>query len=385
MYRPTYINVDCDVLSNNIKNIISKNKDYKYFIGVVKNNAYHHGIYSIKYMLESGINYLAVSSLEEAIEIRRLYADIPILCLEPIKSEFVYDIINNNVTMTISTKKEAVNLINSDLFSKVKVHLKVDSGMNRLGFKVVEDLTSTYDMLSSNKNIEVEGIYTHLATDGINDKEFLKQVNTFKKMVFSLSSKKFKIIHMDRSYTSMIHDKLDFVNGTRLGISMYGIIPQVRTSFIDRIFLKYNNKVSINKIISSYKLKPVLSCYTEVMELRFVNKGEFVGYGAKYKPKNDEIIATIPCGYADGIVKDFKSVYIRGRSYDIIAECMDMLMIKVDYSIKIGDKVEIIGPHQSVYELSKRTGHVEHKIFTMFSNRIPVVYINHNSRYEVKY
>ena len=121
MYRPTYINVDGNVIENNIKNIISNYSDYKYYFAVVKNNAYHHGIYAAKYMISGGANYLAVSSLEEALSLRKYFTDIPILILEPIMSEYVYDAINSNITITISSYQEAEDLCNLKLSDQVKV------------------------------------------------------------------------------------------------------------------------------------------------------------------------------------------------------------------------------------------------------------------------
>ena len=107
MYRPTYLQVDCEKFRSNIKKIMNYNKNYDYYFGVVKNNCYHHGVYLVRVLKELGINYFAVSSLEEAEQVRKYDESTPILCLEPIKSEFVFDAINNNVTLTISSLEEA--------------------------------------------------------------------------------------------------------------------------------------------------------------------------------------------------------------------------------------------------------------------------------------
>ncbi len=101
MYRKTFVNIDTTVLENNIKDIKKKYPDYKYYIGVVKNDAYHHGIDVIPSLIEGGINYLAVSSLDEAMEIRAKFEDMPILILEPINLEFIKVVLDNDITITI--------------------------------------------------------------------------------------------------------------------------------------------------------------------------------------------------------------------------------------------------------------------------------------------
>ena len=180
MYRPTYIKVDGNVLENNVRNIISTYSSYKYFFGVVKNNCYHHGIYSIKYLINAGVNYLAVSSLEEAIAVREYNSDIPVLCLEPIYPDYIYDAINNNVTLTVGSLDEVKAIVDLKFSDTLKVHLKVDSGMNRLGFKDKNEFKEVYNLLTSIKNIEVEGVYTHLATSGIADRHYTDQITNFK-------------------------------------------------------------------------------------------------------------------------------------------------------------------------------------------------------------
>ena len=369
MYRPTYLEVDCEKYKKNLKSIINFNKSYNYYFGVVKNNCYHHGLYLVRVMKECGINYFAVSSLEEAIQVRKYDENTPILCLEPIKSDFFYDAINYNVTLTISSIEEVRDVISLKYSDLLKVHLKVDSGMNRLGFKSENELKEAYDLLFEHKNVLVEGVYTHFATDGARDKFYDIQVKNFKKITSLINLSEIPIVHVDRSYTSIIHNKHDFANGVRIGLCMYGYLPD-----------KY-----IDESLLPFKLDYVLSLYSEVISLRKAIKGEFVGYNAKFKVKKDMFVATIPCGYADGVSKDFKYVYINNRFCKIIAECMDLIMVEVDESVKIGDKVEFFGVNQSAKVLAKRLKLIDHKFLNLFSNRVPIVYADRKSRFEVKY
>lgn len=366
MYRPTYLEVNLDKLKSNIKKIINYNKDYDYFFGVVKNNCYHHGIYLVRLMRELGINYFAVSSLEEALDVRKYDDETPILCLEPINVDYIFDAINNNVTVTISSLEEVNEIISLKYKDSLNVHLKVDSGMNRLGFKSNNDLKKAYDLLSECKNVIIEGVYTHFATDGIKDKFYDIQVNNFKEITSLIPLSKIPIVHVDRSYTSLIHNKHEFANGFRMGLSMYGYVPNCFKS-------------------EDLSLESILSLYTEVISVRKACKGEFVGYGAKYKVKKDTYIATLPIGYADGVTKDFEYVYINNNKCKIVAECMDLIMVIVDDNVKVGDKVEIFGKNQSAIYLAKKMNLIDHKFLNLFSNRVPIVYIDQKNKFEVKY
>lgn len=389
MYRPTYIKVDGNKLENNFKNIISNYDSYKYYFAVVKNNCYHHGIYAAKYMINGGANYLAVSSLEEAITARNYFREIPILILEPIMSDYVYDAINNNVTITIGSVLEAEDLNNLKLSDQVKVHLKIDSGMSRLGFKSSKDFDKAYKLLKENKKVLIEGVYTHLATSGINDLHYYDQVNKFLEVTKNIDLKEIPIVHVDRSLTLVTHDKLDFVNGFRMGIGMYGYKQNISTgNFLSKIkrdhFWKSNDIKGVH-LTNNLNIDYAFSMYSKVMELRKVVPGEFVGYGALYTPKEEEYVATIPVGYADGVVKDFKTVYIKNRPYDIIAECMDMIMVKVDNTIKINDEVEIIGKNQSIKDVGDKMHLSAHKFLNLFTTRVPIIYTYNGEEREIKY
>jgi len=372
MYRQTYLEVDCSKYRSNLKKIMQFNKNYKYYFGVVKNNCYHHGLYLVRIMKELGINYFAVSSIEEALDVRKYDDSTPILCLEPVDLDYVYDAINNNITLTISSLDEAKKLSSLKFSDKLNIHFKIDSGMNRLGFKSKNEFKNAFEELSNHNNISIEGIYTHFATEGLNDKFYDIQVKNFLDITSLIDLGNIPIVHVDRSYTSLIHEKHKFANGFRIGLSMYGYLPAV-----SRKYSKRN--------IFSLELKPVLSLFSSVIALRNVSKGEFIGYGARYKAKYDSIIATIPCGYADGVSLDFKYVYIKNNRYKIVAECMDMVMIEVDDQVKIGDRVEFFGINQSASEVAKRIKIIDHKFLNLFSNRVPVVYIDGKSSFEVKY
>ncbi len=161
MYRKTYLEVDCDKLKNNIINIKQNYPDYDYYFGVVKANAYGHGGYIINSLIEGGINYLAVSSLEEAIKLRKYNTEIPILILEPIHLEFLDKCIKYNLTITVSNLEYFKELLSIELPNQLKFHIKLETGMTRLGINSSKDLNELYCNISKNSNLFLErNLYT---------------------------------------------------------------------------------------------------------------------------------------------------------------------------------------------------------------------------------
>lgn len=378
MYRNTYIKINNSILTNNVKKLTTHYHEYKYFIGVVKANAYGHGINIINDLISGGINYLAVSSLEEALDIRKINQDIPILVLEPIDLSFIHLAETNHITITVDSISYTKVLTKKD-FSNLLIHLKLDTGMNRLGFKNKEDLNQAITLIKKNSHLQIEGIYTHLATSGYQDKYYDQQINKFKELTSDIDLSTIKIIHLNRSITLSNHKQLPFETGTRLGIIMYGFnqcLPNpTGLRKIKHLLLNKINNITPTMPTNNLQLSPAYSLYTEVMSLRQAKKGEFVGYGANYKVKEDTYIATLPIGYADGINEKFKYVYINNKKYEIIgSSCMDMTAVKVDNTIKLYDQVEIIGPHISIRNISNQLNTNAYHVLTMITSRVPRIY-----------
>ncbi len=392
MQRKTYAAIKGEILTENVKEIINKYPDYKYYFGVVKNNAYHHGIKSVLDLIKGGINYLAVSSLEEALAVRKYTIDIPILCLEPISLEYVMDAINNNITLTIESLDYVNKIIEMDLYDKLKVHLAIDSGMKRLGFYKKEELNEAYKKLKDNDHIEVEGIFSHFATSGVMDPYFDKQVKNFLEITSDIPLKDIPIVHFGRSLTLVNHPKLSFCNGIRLGIIMYGfsqsrkdgksIKSKIRK--IKRKILQKKYKCSQTILENDLNLKTAMELYTEVISCRPVYKDDVVGYNT-YKIKEDGYILTLPIGYADGVTKKFGFVYIDGNYLKIVSDCMDMLLIYSPKKVEVGKKVEIFGKHVPISSVCKILGINSYHLFNQISNRVVRVHIHDNEKEEITY
>lgn len=395
MYRRTYLEIDCEKLKNNIINIRQNYPDYNYYFGVVKANAYGHGGYIINSLIEGGINYLAVSSLEEAIKLRQYNTEIPILILEPIHLEFLDKCIKNNITITVSNLEYFNELLTIDLPSELKIHIKLDTGMSRLGLTTSKELNEIIQKLPNNPNLFLEGIYTHFATSGINDKHWDNQLEKFKEITKDVDLTTIPIVHMGRSLTLVNHEKIPFCNGTRLGIAMYGMSQNMPAGKGFKAFLRNlrNNrnkkklKISPTTTTNNLDLKTAITLYSEVIDLRQIHKNDFVGYGALFTATTDTMIATIPIGYADGIPKNIKHVSINGKIYNITGEiCMDMICVQVDSSVKLYDKVTLIGGDQlPVKKVATECGISTYSLFTGITNRVPRVYRENNETTEINY
>lgn len=384
LIRKTYIEVDMDTLKSNVDKIIKEYHNYDYYIGVVKGDVYGHGSYTVNAFLESGVNYLAVSSLEEALNIRNINKDIPILCLEPIDLDFVLLAYQNNITLTVSNLEYLKKLVEIIKDKSLKIHIKINSGMNRLGFSTKEDVEEAFHMIL--ENYTLEGIFTHLATLGISDPYYDMQINKFLELTQNIDLKKIPIVHIGRSLTLINHPKIPFCNGIRLGIIMYGFnqSPKKDTSFkgslrqikADMRIKKYH--ISETTLDCNIKVEEAFSLYTEVMEIQKIKKGESTGYGVSYKAEEDEFIAICPIGYADGFSRrnSGRFVWINDKKYPIVGSVnMGMIQIKIDENVHIKDKVELLGKHIPVKYASKYIGTTPYECMCMMHEAVPRVYV----------
>lgn len=395
MYRKTYLEINCENLKNNIINIKQNYPDYQYYFGVVKANAYGHGGYIINSLIEGGINYLAVSSLEEALKLRKYNTEIPILILEPIHLEFLDKCTQNNITITVSNMEYFKELLTINLPSELKIHIKIDTGMNRLGLTNSNDLNELITKLPNNPNLILEGIYTHFATSGINDKHWDDQLNKFKEITKDIDLSTIPIVHMGRSLTLVNHEKIPFCNGTRLGIVMYGMSQNMPAGKGFKAFLRNlrNNKkkkklnISPTTTTNNLDLKTAITLYSEVIDLKEIKANDFVGYGALFTATTDTVIATVPIGYADGIPKNIKHVVINGKMFNVVGEvCMDMISVQVDSTVKLYDKVTLIGGDQlPVKKVANECGLSSYTLFTGIRNRVPRIYIEKGNTTEINY
>lgn len=401
MYENNYLEVDLDVIKENARAITKKYDEYEYKIAMVKGNAYGHGMYVVNTLIENGFNYLAVSSLDEALNIRNYNKKIGILCTQPIDLKYIDEILKNDITISISNLSYLKEL-KKVLKKKIKVHFAIDSGMNRFGFNNELDLKRAFKLID--ENIEVEGIYSHFATTGVIDKKWDEQVSRFKSLLSSIDISKIKMIHLANSFSLLSHPKIDICNGFRVGSSVFGIktFPIYSTGIKDKIKL-FRNKLykKIYGISDTYHnvdidLKLAISLHSKVIEIKEIEKGQSVGYGTSYIANENKKIAIIDIGYEDGLPRcnnDMK-VVINKKCYNVIGEIgMCLIFAEIDERVKIGDTVDIISDNirignfcrlknQSVHEVLISLGKLNSKKYIK-DNKIVYETYNTESRKEV--
>lgn len=390
MYRNTYVEVNIDNLQNNVKNIIQKYSDYQYYFGVVKGNGYGHSDKIAKYIVESGINYLAVASLEEGVSIRKTGVTIPILCLEPIELEFLNKCIEQNITITVHDYEYYQELIKQEIPNTLKVHIKVDTGLCRLGLYDKHQIKEVVDGLRKTHNIVLEGIFTHFATDGVNDTSWDNQYVKFQDLTSEIDLSQIPIVHLGRSQTLLNHNKIPFANGIRLGIILYGYntTPKPLTKgFLNtlrkwkRAYYHKKNHISPTTTNVDIELKTAFSLYSEVMQVKQIKKGSFVGYGRTYEAQEDMYVAIIPIGYADGFSRRNKGrqIVINEKRYNLIGEInMGMIIAKVDETVKAKDKVTLIGEKIPMLEVAKYMGTSVYEGSCMINSWVPRVLVRND-------
>ena len=344
-YRNTYAEINLDNIKNNVENIISNFNDYKYYIGVVKADTYgHNSSEVIKSIIDGGCNYLAVSSLDEALEIRKDFS-IPILCLGIIDTKYIDICIDNNIDITIPS----FNYFREIKEKKVTCHIKIDTGMNRLGIKEKYEVN---EIFNTSSNITIKGIYTHIY-EATNKENTNKQITKFKELTSDIDLNSIEMVHIAQSDTLINYQKLDFCNGCRLGIIMYGLTD------------------------TELKLLDTIKLVSEIIDIKKLKKDETVSYNGTYKAIEDELIGIVSIGYADGVNRKLTGayIYINDKKYEIIGNiCMDMLMVKIDETVKIHDKVYIYKDINHIKYLSNYIDTIPYELICNISKRVPRVY-----------
>lgn len=352
MYRNTYVEVNLKNIEHNVKTLIKKYNDYKYYFGVAKADCYgHYGIKTIEAIIRGGCNYIAVATLDEALEIRKNVTNIPILCLGIIPIKYIKECIKENITITISNKQYLDKLI-EEKCNNLKVHIKINTGMNRLGVNNKQEINSMYQIIK-NSNLVLEGIYTHIYNSS--DKKITeKQFKKFEEITSDINLEEIPIVHVGASDTTIKYPKLPYANGCRLGIAMYGLVE--------------NDKLD---------LLPTFSLYSEVIQINNI-ENETVGYNGTYKTNAKEKIAVIPIGYADGIIRKNtgRNVYINEKTYEIVGNiCMDMLFVKVDDSVNVGDKVILIKDIEHIKQIATHLDTIPYEVLCSIGKRVPRIYV----------
>ena len=368
----TWAEINLDNIKFNLNNIKNKLKEDIKVCCVVKANAYGHGAVEVSKFLErEKVDYLAVSRLEEGIELRQNNISTNILCLGYIPMSGMKAAIENNITITVYSLEMAIEINNIaiQLNKKSTIHIKIDTGMSRLGFQVCDESVKEIVSISNLENINIEGIFTHFAkADELERKYTYSQYDKFKYILNELNkfNVKIPIKHVSNSAAIMEYPELE-LNMVRCGIILYGHYPSDE----------------VNK--DNLEIKPAMKLKSRVSNIKYLQPNIGVSYGWKYITNKYEKIATIPVGYADGFSRMQKNakVYIKGLSFNVIGRiCMDQCMIKIDkdVDIKIGDEVILFGEGNATVEsIANDLETINYEVLCMISRRIERIYMERNA------
>ena len=359
-----WIEINLENLEHNIKEIQKIISKKTKIMAVVKANAYGHGAVLIsKKLNEIGIFNFAVSSLKEGIELREngILGNILILGFTDYKN--LEDVIKYDLIQTIIDYDYAKRIEKLDLSQKLKVHLKINTGMNRIGenYQNIEKIKEIFAI----KNIEILGLFTHLSvsdSSNLEDINFTKrQINNFFQVVNGLKSIGYSNFssHIQSSYGILNYPELN-LDYVRIGIIMYGVHSEKNIK----------TKVNIN-------LKPVLTLKAKISSIHELDVNESISYGRTYITTSKIKVATVSIGYADGYPRSLSSkgiVLVNGKRRPILGRiCMDQLIIDVtNMSIQVGDIVTLIGEDQNIKaeDVSYLANTISNELLSRLGNRL---------------
>lgn len=356
--RPTEAIIQLSHLSHNLE-IAQSLHPTKTIIPVVKANAYGHGVIEVvRHLIEHHhVQYVAVAMLEEALYLRATFEKLGILIMGPLYIEDLMECSIRRFTVTVHDMDmfDAVMLFRNQL----KVHVKVDTGMHRLGI-TPEEAVNVIEVLQKNPKIIVEGVYSHFASSHEDEAFTQMQITRFETMLEQLTFKP-NMIHL--SNTSAIfrcEQALPFTTHMRLGLGLYG-----------------------HNLAIDPTLKPVMSLKSQIMQIKHLKPKDGLGYGQTYTAKTEERIGVVPIGYADGFIRKNKQGYvlIHNRRYPIVGIiCMDMLFVKIDDSVSKYDEVIFFNETLPLSEVAKRLNTIPYEVLTNISSRVKRTYIKEEIR-----
>lgn len=365
--RNTFIDINLDNLAHNFQKITEFSNTAK-IIPIIKANAYGHGMIEIAKNLNSPrIAMLGVAFTEEAILLRNSGETRDILIIVPPEIEEVEELLNNNIAFTLGRIEllPKINEIAKKLNRKARVHIFINSGMNRDGI-TAEEMAHNTEIINQYDSINFEGICSHFASSESSDKSFmLNQLDCFDN-VLHLSDdfyNHFKYKHIANS-AAIINCPESIFDAVRPGIALYGLMSEER-------FAK------------EMDLKPILSLKSKVKKIQKLKQGDTAGYSFHFIAKKDTKIAVIPIGYGDGYSCEFSNnsdCLIQGKRFPLVGSiCMDQVLADIgDANINIGDEVVLIGKQGdeeiTVYELANRINTIPYQITTSLLSRIPRIY-----------
>ena len=360
IHRPTYIEVDLSAISYNLGQVVAQLPAQTQVFAVVKANAYGHGVLPVAQTLLAQVDGFCVSNIDEALELRQAGIEKDILVLGVVPTDVLDLAQAENLILTIASR-EWIEMVDKDLLNNLRFHIKVDTGMGRIGFLECKTIKEALAVLRQH-GAKAEGIFTHFATaDQADQAYFQKQLATFKQILSEIEELP-ELVHASNSATSIWHSDTVF-NMVRLGDILYGLNPSGR------------------ELALPFPIKPALKLVSELVQVKVLEGGSSIGYGATYTSSEEEIIATVPIGYADGLIRrmqDFQ-VLVKGHLCPIVGRVsMDQITIRLPKPYPLGTKVTLIGQDGatgiSAQDWADYVGTINYEVVCLLSDRIPRFY-----------
>ncbi|SHI42813.1 alanine racemase [Pseudozobellia thermophila] len=364
--KETVLEIDLGALAHNYAYLKAKLKPDTKFMGVVKAFAYGSDSVAIaKKLQDLGVDYLAVAYVKEGVVLRKAGITVPILVLHPLPASFK-KLIKHDLEPSIYSEKILLDFLRAaeeQGLGNYPVHLKFNTGLNRLGFRE-DEVEHVCNLVKGRKEIRVESVFSHLAaSEDLNEAFFTKsQIAAYERITGmldkGLGSKPLRHLLNTSGIINYPMAQYDMV---RSGIGLYG----------------YGNEAAIDK-----ELRPVARLKTIISQINRIPAGETVGYNRKFTSQGPIVSATLPVGHADGIGRP----YGKGKGYVVINEkrayilgnvCMDMIMVDVtDIDCKAGDEVIVFGGESSAETLANHAGTISYELLTGISQRVKRVVLD---------
>lgn len=374
----TYAVINLDHVRENFRNIKKLVQRDTKVCAVIKANAYGHGSVRLaKVYEEEKVDYFAVATAAEALELRRAGIHTPILCLGFVPQEQFSELIRHDIDITVYSTDKA-KILSQEAMTQgktAKVHIKLDTGMSRIGYQCSDETVEEIKKISLMEGIQCIGLFTHFALADDADPSYTReQFERYKWVADQLEEAgiSISIKHVCNSAGIMMFPEyhLDMV---RAGIILYGHYPsdEVDKSRID--------------------LHPAMSLKTTISHVKILEKGRGISYGHKYFTESEEKIATIPIGYADGFTRmlsGLADVKIGEKIFPVVGRiCMDQCMVRVSgVDVKVGDVVTVFSDEKdlSIERFAQKLGTINYELLCMVQRRIPRVYLEKGEPVEIR-
>ena len=367
LFRPTFATIDLEAFDRNVTAISEALPSRSRLVAVLKADAYGHGAVALAQRLGADeVAMIAVALFEEALELREAGISLPILTLGPLSRAQIEASAKERITIGVTGPEMLADVAAVATDTPLTIHLKLDSGMNRMG-TIEGELATIARLLRDSPRLRVDGIYTHFANASDPDDPFTEtQRERFRRMREFLSENGINArLHHEANSAATMRRIIEAGDFVRVGLSLYG------GEALDK---------------GESRLSPLLRWTTRIARLKSVTRGEKVGYGTTWEASTDSVIATLPVGYADGydrLLSNKGSVLLRGKRAPIVGR-VSMDLVTVDVTghpeAAVGDEITLLGrdgdDEISAEEIARITGTISYEVFCNISPRVPRIYLD---------